>query len=202
MTLSDLFFMASALLVLILLVCIAVLAIRRLWRSMRRVALCLAVYVAGYAVALTVTSLVSPRRTFAAAQRRCFDDWCVAALSVEREPSATASACQATPGTQVWIATVEVSSDAKRVRQREVGAYPEIEDREGQRYAPCAAPPGRTLTDELGPGDSFRVLLPFRLPTATEPAGVLIRHSAIPGAVIIGDDESWLHQPALYAARR
>ncbi|HLJ49386.1 MAG TPA: hypothetical protein VKU01_25410 [Bryobacteraceae bacterium] len=199
MTLSDLFFMASFLLTLVLLVSIAVLAIRRQWKAMRRMAFCLAVYVGAYAVALVATALVSPRRTFAAGERRCFDDWCVAALTLERDQSTTSSACPAAPATEVWVATVQVSSVAKRVQQRELGAYAELEDREGHRYSPCAQP-ARNLTDEIGPGEAFPVRLAFRMPAAAEPSGVLIRHSIIPGIVIIGDDESWLHPPALYAA--
>ena len=195
MTLSDLFFMASVLLVLVLSVSIAALAIRRQWTTMRRVALWLAVYVGAYAVALVATALASPRRTFAAGERRCFDDWCVAALTLDRDQSA----CPAAPATEVWVATVQVSSVAKRVQQRELGAYPELEDRDGRRYSPCAEP-ARNLSDQVGPGEAFLVRLAFRMPAAAEPSGVLIRHSIIPGIVIIGDDESWLHPPALYAA--
>jgi hypothetical protein len=53
------------------------------------------------------------------------------------------------------------------------------------------------LSDELGPGESFRVRLPFRLPEDAQPAGLVVHHGAFPGIVIIADDQSFLHPPAL-----
>jgi hypothetical protein len=102
---------------------------------------------------------------------------------------------------------IEVSSDAKRVRQRALDARAELEDRQGKRYQPCAAPlssgtaPARWLSDELGPGESFRVILPFRLPDAATPEGVVLHHGDIPGVAIIGADQSFLHRPALQRLR-
>jgi hypothetical protein len=73
-----------------------------------------------------------------------------------------------------------------------------VEDREGRRYAPCAAPlTAHAMPDALDPGESFRVVEPFRLPAAASPAGVVVHHGAFPGVLIIGDAQSLLHRPAL-----
>ncbi len=49
----------------------------------------------------------------------------------------------------------------------------------------------------IGPGESFRVILPFQLPGAVTPAGLVLHHGDIPGVAIIGVDQSFLHLPAL-----
>jgi hypothetical protein len=111
--------------------------------------------------------------------------------------------CGADRDGRTWIATIEVSSDAKRIRQRARDARAELEDRQGRRYQPCAAAlpfgtgPARLLSDEVGPGESFRVFLPFRLPGDRTPAGLAVHHGDIPGVVIVGADQSLLHRPAL-----
>lgn len=203
MTLPDLFFLASVLMVLILITCIAVAAAQGRKDRVRRLARSLGLFVAGYALVLMAVALILPRRFHAPGERRCYDDWCIAALSARAVESSTDQPCQAAPESRNWVAVVEVSSDAKRVRQRARDVGVELEDREGRRYTPCAAPlldgigPRHLLSDELDPGGSFRVLLPFRLPDSAEPAGLVVHHGAFPGNVIIGDDQSFLHPPAL-----
>jgi hypothetical protein len=183
MTIQDLVFLGSVLLELFLLVRMAVRAARPQWSGMRRTARFAGLYLAGYAIVLITVALLMPRRLLAPGERRCFDDWCVAALTAERA------------GNQ-WVATIEVSSDAKRVRQRALDATAQLEDTRGRRYEPCAAP-SRSLADEIGPGESFRVELQFCLPKDAQPAGVVIHHGAFPGVVIIAEDQSFLHPPAL-----
>jgi hypothetical protein len=91
-----------------------------------------------------------------------------------------------------------VSSVARRIRQRAADATAELEDENGSRYRPCAeSADGKSLSGMLGPGESFRVSLPFRLPAAAIPAGLILHHGDFPGAVIIGPDLSFLRQPAL-----
>ncbi|MGO9241146.1 MAG: hypothetical protein ACLQBJ_10080 [Bryobacteraceae bacterium] len=203
MTLSDLFFLASVLMVLILITCIAVAAAQGRKDKARRLARSLGLFVAGYALVLIAVALILPRRFHAPGERRCFDDWCVAALSARAMASSTDQPCQAAPGSRSWVAVVEVSSVAKGARQRARDVGVELEDRGGRRYTPCAAPlldgigPRHLLSDELEPGGSFRVLLPFRLPDTAEPAGLVVHHGAFPSNVIIGDDQSFLHPPAL-----
>lgn len=195
--LGTLVLLGSVLVVLVAMVRLAVLAVRGRWDRVRRVVRSLGLYFAGYAVVLLAVALTMPRRTFAPGERECFDDWCAAGIAAE--PAAPAdSACTVEPGTRVWFATVEVSSDAKRVRQRAPDARALLEDRSGREYAACGGRLGsHELADELGPGEAFRVTEPFRLPAGALPGGVVISHGAFPGVLIIGDDQSLLHARTL-----
>jgi hypothetical protein len=204
MTLSDLFFLASVLFVVVSLVRVAVSALRGRWDKTRRVTRMVGCFVAGYAVVLISAALLVPRRFYATGERRCFDDWCVTALGAKATAISTDVPCQSGQGGRTWVTVVEVSSVAGRIRQRARDARAELEDRQGRRYQPCSAPlgngadPPRFLSDELGPGESFRVFLPFRLPGNAAPAGLVMHHGAFPGVVIIGADQSFLHPPALH----
>ncbi len=203
MTPGDLFFLVSVLLVLMLCVRIAVAAWRRRWAATRRLAWLLGLYGAGYAVVLIAVALAVPRRFQAPGERRCYDDWCLAAIGARAAESPAELACRDGQSSRGWVAEVEVSSVAKGVRQRARDVRVEVEDREGRRYQACAAPltkageAPRLLTDELEPGESFRVLVPFLLRAGAEPAGLVVHHGEFPGCIIIGDDQSFPHPPAL-----
>jgi hypothetical protein len=203
MQLTDLFFIACVLFVFVLLVRIAIAAIRQRWVSAIRLLRLLGLFVVVYAVVLLVVGFAMPRRWFASGQRECFDDWCVAALSAAPAEVSPKFPCPPGPGGDTWLVGLEVSSDAKRVRQRARDAWVELEDQSGQRYPACAATipqgaqPTHWLTDELGPGESFQVWLPFRIPHTAKPAGLVVHHGEYPGKFVIGDDQSALHRPAL-----
>jgi hypothetical protein len=203
MTLLDLLFLASVLFVVILCGRIAASAWRRRWETATRLSRFLGLFLASYAAVLICVALALPRRFYAPGERRCFDDWCVTALDARAADGSIGVPCPADPGSRIWVATIEVASDARRIRQRAPDARAELEDRQGKRYRACAAPltdgtaPARLLTGEIGPGESFRVLLPFRLPGAATPAGLVLHHGDIPGVAIVGADQSLLHRPAL-----
>ena len=143
--LGTLVLLGSMLVVLVGAVRLAALALRGRWDGARRVARGLGLYLVCYAVVLVAVALTMPRRTDAPGERECFDDWCAAGIAAE--PAAPAdSACTAEAGTRVWVATVEVSSDAKRVRQRAPDARAMLEDRDGREYAACGGRPGASVS--------------------------------------------------------
>jgi hypothetical protein len=198
MTLLDLFFLVSVLFVFSMAVGIAVSAIRGRWKTVGRLSRFLGLFVALYAAVGMCVALARPRRFYAPGERRCFDDWCVAAVGIEPTIDSAESPCGSDHGGRSWVAIIEVSSVALRVHQRARDASAELEDENGSRYRPCAAAAGNSLSDMLGPGESFRVRLPFRLPPAATPAGLIMHHGDFPGVVIIGEDHAFLHQPALH----
>jgi hypothetical protein len=197
---SVVLFLGSVIVVLVLVGRIAVHAIRGRRDRLAPTARLLAWYVAGYAAVLLGAALLMPRRTLPQGVRECFDDWCVAGVGVG--PSALVPpGCD---GENIWIGTLEVSSDAKRVRQRAADAAAMLEDQSGRRYRPCGIPASggiepHGIRDELGPGDSFQVTLAFSLPADARPIGFVISHGAFPGVLIIGDDQSLGHRPTLLA---
>jgi hypothetical protein len=210
MTLFDLLFLASVLFVLVSLFAIVVSALRRRAATLRRWARLLAIYLAVYAAVLLLSALLTPRRIYAPGERRCWDDWCTTALRVSPGHNMASLPCRETPDIRIWLAEIQVSSVSKRIRQRAPDARAELEDQQGTRYSPCGAPLApeadsrpqgaglwHELSDPLGPGESFTVMLPFELPANRQPAGIVMHHGDFPGVIIIGSDSSLFHRPAL-----
>ena len=195
----TLLFIASVLLLFGGLVSLGVLALTRRWTALRSTARFLGLYVAAYGVALVAVALSMPRRFMPVGARECFDDWCVAGHSAAPAPASLNSEdCAHTPDQRVWLATIDLSSDAKRVRQRAWDAAAQLEDSAGRRYSPCGPPTGaHTLTEVLDPGQRVQVVQPFVLPAGAVPVGIVVHHGAFPGIVTIGDDQSLLHPPTL-----
>ena len=195
--LGDLVLLGSVLFTLVAVVRVAVLALAGRGQRAARALRGLGVFLACYAAMLVAVAVLTPRRMLAVGERECFDDWC-AAGGVARPAPAGDAPCAATAGTRAWVATIEVSSDAKRVRQRALDAYALLETREGAEYAACAEPLTRhALPDEIGPGEAFDVVEPFLLPPGAEPAGVIVSHGGFPDLLVIGADQSLLHKRTL-----
>ncbi len=195
--------LGSILFLLVLLGDAALLAVRGRWNRVLRVGQWAGLYIGCYAVVLVGAAWLMPRVILGPGENRCFDDWCVAGISTVPATGAQATACALPSGNQLWIATVQVSSMAKRIHQRAADAAAVLEDQNGRQYPPCAPPLGasgetpRTLNDQLGPGESFDVMLAFALPADAHPEGVVVNHGAFPGILIIGDDQSLLHPHTL-----
>ena len=185
MTIADLLFLVSALFAMVLILGIAGSALIGRFKTTLRLARIATGFVGIYALTLVVTGMVRPRRIYSPGDTRCFDDWCIAAEGL-------------TQSENQWLATFQVSSMAKRVRQRAPDAWAELEDAQGRRYRSIGPDTsGRQLTDELDPGELFHVSLPFEFPAGAEPVGAVIHHGDFPGVMIIGSDQSILHAPAL-----
>lgn len=202
MSIFDLLFLISVLFVLVCLVAIVV-SVFRSEAALRRWSGLLAIYFVVYALALTSVSLSSPRRVYAPGERRCWDDWCATAIKATYASNSAATGCVSSPNARIWIAEIEVSSVAKRIRQRAPDARAELEDTHGTRYNPCSGALRKpnalphTLSDALNPGDAFTVVLPFLLPNSASPVGIVVHHGDFPGKVIIGSDASLFHRPSL-----
>ena len=107
----------------------------------------LALFLAFYSVTLICVALARPRRLYAPGERRCFDDWRLTALNAKVADGSIAMPCRADEGNRNWVVTIEVTSEAKRIRQRAPDARAELEDQKGKRYQPGAA----ALTRATGP---------------------------------------------------
>ena len=196
---ADLFFFVSFLVCVGLLIRILWQAIRGNWTACGTTTELLAGFVAAYATVLVALALLLPRRELAPGERKCFDDWCVAVDKLELQPSPS-PLCPGAPA-PVWVASIQVSSVARRIHQRAPDASPELEDDRGNRYGPCQSRGEHDIHDLLGPGESFPVSVAFAVPPDAHPAGLIVWHGKFPGLIIAGDDQSWLHKPTLFRAK-
>jgi hypothetical protein len=203
MSLPDLIFLFSVLLLLLALLILLAALIARKTALARRVALGAAAYVILYALALVTVSLASPQQVLGMNQDRCFDDWCIAAVGVKEQPTIGATRAQG----EYAVVTMRVTSRAQGIRQRAVDAAIYLLDSSGRRYDPSTE--GQRSLDQAGlaglpfnryldPGASFTHTAAFDLPAGARPSALVATHGLFPGILIIGDSQSFLHKPVIF----
>jgi hypothetical protein len=202
MNISDLFFLVSFILIVAsLLGAVAAILLRR-WKLAKRLALGLVIYAGVYALLLVGVALLSPQRVMVIHQLRCFDDWCAAVEKVEQRPEINTLKANGS----FYLVTIDVLSQAKRIRQRALDASAYILDGQGNRYDPslegmqaleAAGQAGLPLNSWLEAGASFTSTIVFDLPAGINQPGLVFTHGTFPGLIIIGDEASWLHKPTI-----
>jgi hypothetical protein len=202
MTIFDLLLIFSVLLVLLVLPGVLVASATRRWALAKRLAGALIIYTSIYALVLVGVAVLSPQQVLAMHQLRCFDDWCVSVERVERQPAIGEIKAQGT----FYLVTIQVTSRAKRVSQREQIAAVYLLDghgirydlsAEGQQALDAAGRGGQPLDSLVEAGGAFTYTAVFDLPSTTTQPGLVISHGAFPGVIIIGDDQSFLHKPTI-----
>ena len=181
------------------------LVVRR-WAAARAILLALVGYGLLYALGLVAVSALSPQRVIPTGQAQCFDDWCVAVSHAAQAP--TLHVGEQTIGAQgrFLVVTLQVTSTAKRVSQREQIAQVYLVDGAGRRYdisavgqraLDAAELSGPALDSAIEPGGTFIHTVVFDAPADATNFSIVVAHPAFPGVVVIGDDQSFFHHPTL-----
>lgn len=206
MTIFDLLFLASALGGCLALIVALVALARRRWPIARRTLIGLGGYLLLYALAMVSVAALSPQQSLAMGQERCFDDWCIAAVAAGQQPRIGAAQMWVSAQGRFVVVTVRVTSHAKAISQRELDTQLCLLDGVGRRYAVSVAGQraldvtgqgGQPLDTLLAPSGSFTHTAVFDVPVDASQLALVIAHSAFPGALIIGDDQSLFHRPTL-----
>jgi len=187
MTIFDLILIASFLATGAVLVSALVAAIRGRWSTFRKLLIGWGVFAAVYFGALVAISLATPQRLMSVGENRCWDDWCIAVTKVQRATT--------TEGALLTV-TLRMSSTAKRVTQRENGLSVYLIDDRGRRYEPVPSDSAKPFGVPLGPGESAETERVFQVAADSHGIALAFKHAG-PGKIIIGDDESFLHKPAI-----
>ncbi len=184
MTLFDLLFILLFLTSVITLVTTAVVAIRgRLAtasRILRNWAICAVIYMA----IVEAVALATPQRIIQIGEYRCFDDWCFAVEHADHQGS-------------TYTLTMRVSSEAKRVSQREKGVNVFLVDAQGRRFSPAPDPSAVPFDVLLQPGEAVETKRSYTLPGDAREVGAAVVHEGsycFPGCFIIGDDANPLYK--------
>jgi hypothetical protein len=196
----DLVFIAAFFYVLGSLVWIAVLLIRGRRDRVRRNLVRLACFAGVYFLLEIAVSLAAPQQILNRGETRRFDDWCIAVTdaAATRQIETTSAEPE-----KFVILTLRVFSEARRVSQAAPHASVHLLDAQGNRYdvfGPGQAAYERahglqpSLGTRLGPLGSFSSVRVFRVPSGVRQVDVITPHGGGPGALIIGDENSFLHK--------
>ena len=164
----------------------------------KRSAMRLTAFLGLYGIVLVAFSLATPQQRMAIGETQCFDDWCIAVVSVARQPEIGNVSAKGV----FWIVATKVSSRARN-RQRETGAFAYLTDRRGRRFDAStegqvalerAGIAGSPLTAFVEPGGVFESRLAFDVPRDATDLAFVKASGWFPVAFIIGDPGSFLHR--------
>jgi hypothetical protein len=206
-----LFFAFILLLVVLLIRLLYVVARRRPARATLRI---IASVCGVYLAILLVGGVASKERRLPLGAMKCSDDWCVAVLGAARPASLGSGAQQiASAHGQFIVVNVRVFNNARRVAMRASAAGILLIDSQGNRYTPSAraqaaleqsSGPQLPLDSRLGPGEWFDSQFAFDVPGAAQGLRVFVGEGVAGKAAWINrivpfDENSWLHQKAVYS---
>jgi hypothetical protein len=206
MTLFDLLFLVSVAGSAVTMICAVVAFAIRQWAMARAILLGLVCYLLLYALGVVGVSALSPQRVIPTGQTQCFDDWCVAVSHAAQSPTLHVGAQTVTAQGRFLVVTLQVTSTAKRVSQREQIAQVYLVDGAGRRYdtstvgqraLDAAGLSGPALDSLIGPGDAFTHTTVFDTPADATGFSIVVAHPAFPGVIVIGDEQSLYHHPTL-----
>jgi hypothetical protein len=191
MSIFDLFFIVCFLASLVTLLTAVVTLIRgqrvKALKILKRFGICLAIYMC----IVVVVALATPRRLVNLGEARCFDDWCISIDRAEHR------------GTTYKV-SVQLSSRARRVAQRERGIRLFLTDSQGRRFDPVPDPSAIPMDVLLQPGQTVETQRSFTVPDDARDVGAAVVHEGsycFPTCFIIGDEENPLHKRTLVPLR-
>ncbi len=136
-----------------------------------------------YLSALVSTSLATGPRLLDLGEDRCYD---VGRADAGAQQSLTV--------------TLQLTNRARRVAQRENGFGVFVIDAAGNRFEPDVDGAEPAFDQRLQPGEVVLTHRTFTVPANVGELWLGFEHTgwdAVPGALVIGDDSSWLHSPTL-----
>ncbi len=194
MTVFDLLFLLAALVSIITLLTAAAFAVSGRGACAVRLLRNYAIAAMAYLAIGLVVSAARPQRVIAPGEPWCFDDWCLVLRGVETTNTAAAA---------VYTVHLGIESHALRISQRARGAWLDILDDQGRRFAPESDSAARAvpLDVRLGPGQSVTTSRTFRVPAGTHPVGLVTGHGgpycSLMNFVVIGEAGCLFRKPAM-----
>jgi hypothetical protein len=191
-TFYDLLFLLAALATLVCLVVAVILAVAGRRTASVRVLRGLGLSAAGYVAIGVAASFLTPQRVLAVGEPWCFDDWCLTVESVAASPAMAGLS---------YDVDLRISSRARRVSQRALGAWIYLLDGHGRRYAPEAKGFTVPLDTLLGPGESATTSRSFHVPEGVRPVGLVTGHGGPycgpMSLLVIGAGGCLFHKPTM-----
>lgn len=177
MSLADLLFVATFLLLAALLATSGILAVRRRYRPAWRSCAAALSIGAAYMTVFAAVSLSSRRVDLSIGTEQCFDDWCAAVTGAIRNPGSV-------------DVNLAVRSKARRATFRPDHPKIHLIDLATEHLVAPASEDGPPLAQRLAPGDHFEKHYRFPANGVTEPA-ILVEEGTGPPLIIGAPDSLW-----------
>jgi hypothetical protein len=177
---------------------VAVSLVRREWTKVRQgLAWITGVWIV-YLGVLTGVSLMQPQRVLAIGQEQCFDEMCFRVTRVEEVPR-----LPVTDDSRLLRVSVQVRNKGRDGMRSEGRIRAYLMDSGGRRWEETAGVSGVRLTSKVMAEASVTSEPVFKVSArSTGLKLVFTRGWRQPGALVIGDSDSWLHRRTVIAFGR
>jgi hypothetical protein len=143
-----------------------------------------------YVTALVAVSLGQRQRVVAMGQEQCFGDMCFAVIGVDEVPGFLIR-----DGSRLVRVSVRIKNGGRGHAQSEGLIHAYLVDAQGRRWEESAGVSGVRLTARVAAGDPVVSEPIFKVAGDATGLGLIFTHGwKQPGALVIGDSDSWLHR--------
>ncbi len=149
-----------------------------------------------YGILLLIFSLTSQNKVLPLNQDKCFDEWCVSIIKIEKQISERQN---------LYVVTVRISNMGKGRAQKPDHPQIYVMDDLGNKYMENETAKSdyekqfgsqRTITSQIDAQTSFETSLVFVLPQDRS-GNIVITEGGFPTLLIIGDEGSFLHRKSM-----
>jgi hypothetical protein len=192
MNIFDLLFIALFLSAVVSLATAGVAAARGKRASALRILRILGVGATIYFGIVCIVSAATPRKTLNPGDPQCFDDWCISVEGAQRVSESSAIS---------YDVTIQISSRAKRISQRENSVFVYLTDDRWRRFDAIPQDHETPFNTLLGPSESVSMHRIFQLPADARGVGAVVAHEGgalgcFPGCLVITEND-WFHKPVV-----
>lgn len=153
-----------------------------------------------YLLVLTAVSLRQGQRQVALGDGQCFDEMCFAVAGVDEVEGFRA---RGQDRARLVRVRVRVTNRGKGRPQSEARVRAYLVDGQGRRWEEVRGLSGVRLTTRIAAGDTVVSEPVFRVSRDATQLGLVLTHGRWqPGVLVIGDPDSWMHQPTVMRLER
>lgn len=204
MTVGNLLFLLTVLIFLGAMLFVLYALLKHQVHRARNVSLIALLWIAGYLIALLGVSLLTPQVILHPHQEHCFDDMCFSVVSASTRKTLGSPPSQFTTQGTYYLITVQLRNAGRGRAQKPFSPSFVLVDRQGNNYEVVSKAEGiigqnPVWDQQLPAGTTATKVYVFDLPQTARVRGLIISEggSGFPLVLVLGDENSWLHQKTL-----
>lgn len=148
---------------------------------------------AAYLAVLVGVSVAQPQRMVAIGEQQCFHQMCFAVTKVEEVPGFLIR-----DGSRLVRVSVQVSNRGRGDAQTDRLIRASLTDAQGRHWEESNGISGVRLRAQVAAGDQVVSEPVFKVASDATGLELVFTHGRLqPGALVIGDPDSWLHRPTV-----
>ncbi|HZR43860.1 MAG TPA: DUF4352 domain-containing protein [Ktedonobacteraceae bacterium] len=204
MTVGDLLFLLTVLIFLGSVFFVLYALLKHQVHLARNVSLIALLWIAGYLIAVLGVSLFTPQAVLRPHQEHCFDDMCFSVVSAVTRKTLGSPPSQFTTQGDYYLITVQLRNAGRGRAQKPSSTSFVLVDEQGNNYEVVSKAEGSIGQNpawdrQLPAGTTATKVYVFDVPQTAKIRGLIVSEGGggFPLVLVLGDENSWLHQKTL-----